>query len=151
MCFPAGISAFAIQPTPAVVTEGSVARFSCKISAHPPSIITWEFNRVTLPLTTERCGLYWSKFNFIVWISADLWHSIWSLIVSYCIYKSCIIFLSSRITVLPSGVLQIHRVQRADAGNYRCISTNIASRRRSTEATLTVFPGVSVKYINPIV
>ncbi|KAM8895217.1 protogenin A isoform 1-T1 [Spinachia spinachia] len=92
----ASISAFAIQPTPAVVTEGSVARFSCKISAHPPSIITWEFNRVTLPLATER------------------------------------------ITVLPSGVLQIHRVQQEDAGNYRCICTNIASRRRSTEATLTV-------------
>uniref|UniRef100_A0A8D0ANH6 Protogenin n=1 Tax=Sander lucioperca TaxID=283035 RepID=A0A8D0ANH6_SANLU len=94
----ASISAFAIQPTSIVVTEGSVARFSCKISAHPPSIITWEFNRVTLPLATER------------------------------------------ITVLPSGVLQIHGVQRADAGNYRCIVTNIASRRRSTEATLTVTP-----------
>lgn len=48
-----------------------------------------------------------------------------------------------RITVLPSGVLQIHGVQRADAGNYRCIATNIASRRRSTEATLTVTPGVA--------
>lgn len=48
-----------------------------------------------------------------------------------------------RITVLPSGVLQIHGVQRADAGNYRCIATNIASRRRSTEATLTVTPGVT--------
>ncbi|KAM6949954.1 protogenin A [Lycodopsis pacificus] len=94
----ASIYAFAIQPTSIVVTEGSVARFSCRISAHPPSMITWEFNRVTLPLATER------------------------------------------ITVLPTGVLQIHGVQRADAGNYRCISTNIASRRRSTEATLTVTP-----------
>ncbi|XP_047435816.1 protogenin A [Mugil cephalus] len=97
----ASISSFAIQPTSIVVTEGSVARFSCKISAHPPPIITWEFNRVTLPLATER------------------------------------------ITVLPSGVLQIHGVQRADAGNYRCITTNIASRRRSTEATLTVTPAPS--------
>ncbi|XP_042345387.1 protogenin A-like [Plectropomus leopardus] len=94
----ASISAFTIQPTSIVVTEGSVARFSCKITAHPPPIITWEFNRVTLPLATER------------------------------------------ITVLPSGVLQIHGVQRSDAGNYRCIATNIASRRRSTEATLTVTP-----------
>uniref|UniRef100_A0A3B5A3K9 Protogenin n=1 Tax=Stegastes partitus TaxID=144197 RepID=A0A3B5A3K9_9TELE len=97
----ASISAFAIQPTSIVVTEGSVARFSCKISAHPPPIITWEFNRVTLPLTTER------------------------------------------ITALPSGVLQIHGVQRADAGNYRCVATNIASRRRSIEATLTVTPAPS--------
>ncbi|XP_035507932.1 protogenin A [Morone saxatilis] len=97
----ASIFAFAIQPTSIVVTQGSVARLSCKISAHPPPIITWEFNRVTLPLATER------------------------------------------ITVLPNGVLQIHAVQRADAGNYRCIATNIASRRRSTEATLTVTPAPS--------
>uniref|UniRef100_A0A8C5I4G0 Protogenin n=1 Tax=Gouania willdenowi TaxID=441366 RepID=A0A8C5I4G0_GOUWI len=97
----ASISSFALQPTSIVVTEGSVARFSCKVSAHPPPIITWEFNRITLPLTTER------------------------------------------ITVLPSGVLQIYGVSRADAGNYRCIATNIASRRRSSEATLTVTPGVS--------
>uniref|UniRef100_A0A4W6BSB8 Protogenin n=1 Tax=Lates calcarifer TaxID=8187 RepID=A0A4W6BSB8_LATCA len=97
----ASISSFAIQPTSIVVTEGSVARFSCKISAHPPPIITWELNRVTLPLATER------------------------------------------ITVLPSGVLQIHGVQRMDAGNYRCVATNIASRRRSTEATLTVTPAPS--------
>ncbi|XP_041648489.1 protogenin A-like [Cheilinus undulatus] len=97
----ASISSFTIQPMPIVVTQGSVARFSCKISAHPPPIITWEFNRVTLPLTTER------------------------------------------ITVLPSGVLQIHNVQRSDGGNYRCIATNIASRRRSTEATLTVTPAPS--------
>ncbi|XP_053720471.1 protogenin A [Synchiropus splendidus] len=97
----ASINSFAIQPMSMVVTEGSVARFSCKISAHPPPIITWEFNRVTLPLATDR------------------------------------------ITVLPSGVLQIHGVKRADAGNYRCIATNIASRRRSAEATLTVTAGLS--------
>uniref|UniRef100_A0A3Q3GI47 Protogenin n=1 Tax=Labrus bergylta TaxID=56723 RepID=A0A3Q3GI47_9LABR len=98
----ASLSSFTIQPMSIVVTQSSVARFSCKISAHPPPIITWEFNRVTLPLTTER------------------------------------------ITVLPSGVLQIYGVQRSDAGNYRCIATNIASRRRSVEATLTVTPGVSI-------
>lgn len=51
--------------------------------------------------------------------------------------------LSCRITVLPSGVLQIQGVQRGDAGNYRCIATNIASRRRSIEAALTVTPGVT--------
>ncbi|XP_061612522.1 protogenin A-like isoform X2 [Phyllopteryx taeniolatus] len=90
------ISSFTAQPASIVATEGSVARFSCKISAHPPPIITWEFNRVTLPLVTER------------------------------------------ITVLPSGALQIHGVQRADGGNYRCVATNIANRRRSAEATLTV-------------
>ncbi|XP_077420189.1 protogenin A isoform X2 [Vanacampus margaritifer] len=97
----ASISSFTIQPTSIVATEGSVARFSCKISAHPPPIITWEFNRVTLPLATER------------------------------------------ITVLPNGALQIHGVQRTDGGNYRCVATNIANRRRSTEATLTVISAPS--------
>ncbi|KAG9352200.1 hypothetical protein JZ751_020613, partial [Albula glossodonta] len=92
------ISPFTIQPTSIVVTEGYVARFTCKITASPPPIITWEFNRVTLPLATER------------------------------------------ITVLPNGVLQIHAVERGDAGSYRCVATNIANRRRSAEATLTVNP-----------
>uniref|UniRef100_A0A3B3UC02 Protogenin n=1 Tax=Poecilia latipinna TaxID=48699 RepID=A0A3B3UC02_9TELE len=96
----ASMSSFALQPSSIVVAEGSVARFSCKISSHPPPIITWEFNRVALPLSTDR------------------------------------------ITVLPSGILQIQGVQRGDAGHYRCIAANIASRRRSIEATLTVTPGM---------
>ncbi|XP_018595106.1 protogenin A isoform X2 [Scleropages formosus] len=100
----ASISPFVIQPTSAVVTEGSVARFACRITANPPPIITWEFNRVTLPLATER------------------------------------------ITALPNGVLQIQGVEREDAGNYRCVATNIASRRRSTEATLVVNPAPAVRH-----
>ncbi|XP_060733789.1 protogenin A [Tachysurus vachellii] len=97
----ASISTFTQQPSSIVVTEGSVARFTCRISAVPPPIITWEFNRVTLPLATDR------------------------------------------ITVLPGGVLQIQGVDRRDAGHYRCVATNIASRRRSVEATLTVTPAPS--------
>ncbi|XP_050990907.1 LOW QUALITY PROTEIN: protogenin A-like [Labeo rohita] len=92
----ASLATFTQQPASITVTQGSVARFSCKIMATPPPIITWEFNRVTLPLATER------------------------------------------ITVLPSGVLQIQGVEQADAGSYRCVATNIASRRRSSEAVLTV-------------
>uniref|UniRef100_A0A4W4DPI8 Protogenin n=1 Tax=Electrophorus electricus TaxID=8005 RepID=A0A4W4DPI8_ELEEL len=94
----ASISTFTQQPSPIVVTEGSVARFTCKIGATPPPIITWEFNRVTLPLATDR------------------------------------------ITVLPTGVLQIQGVEQRDAGNYRCVAANIANRRRSAEAALTVTP-----------
>ncbi|KAK3549066.1 hypothetical protein QTP70_030124 [Hemibagrus guttatus] len=97
----ASISTFTQQPSSIVVTEGSVARFTCRISAVPPPIITWEFNRVTLPLATDR------------------------------------------ITVLPSGVLQIQGVDQRDAGNYRCVAANIASRRRSVEAKLTVTPAPS--------
>uniref|UniRef100_A0A8C1XFA4 Protogenin n=1 Tax=Cyprinus carpio TaxID=7962 RepID=A0A8C1XFA4_CYPCA len=92
----ASLSSFTQQPASITVMEGSVARFTCKITATPPPIITWEFNRVTLPLATER------------------------------------------ITVLPSGVLQIQGVEQADAGSYRCVAINIASRRRSAEAELTV-------------
>uniref|UniRef100_A0A673MWR8 Protogenin n=1 Tax=Sinocyclocheilus rhinocerous TaxID=307959 RepID=A0A673MWR8_9TELE len=92
----AGLSTFTQQPVSITVMEGTVARFTCKITATPPPVITWEFNRVTLPLATER------------------------------------------ITVLPSGVLQIQGVEPADAGSYRCVATNIASRRRSSEAVLTV-------------
>ncbi|XP_016308038.1 protogenin A [Sinocyclocheilus anshuiensis] len=92
----AGLSTFTQQPASITVMEGSVARFTCKITATPPPVITWEFNRVTLPLATER------------------------------------------ITVLPSGVLQIQGVEPADAGSYRCVATNIASRRRSSEAVLTM-------------
>ncbi len=47
----------------------------------------------------------------------------------------------SRITVLPSGVLQIQGVEQTDAGSYRCVATNIASRRRSSEAELTMTAG----------
>lgn len=50
-------------------------------------------------------------------------------------------FYVPRITVLPNGVLQIHNVQLEDAGQYRCVATNIGSRLKSREATLTVNQG----------
>lgn len=49
-----------------------------------------------------------------------------------------------RITVLPNGVLQIHNVQVEDAGQYRCVATNIGSRLKSREATLTVIQGTVI-------
>ncbi|KAH0619765.1 hypothetical protein JD844_014022 [Phrynosoma platyrhinos] len=48
------MSAFELQPLPVEVPEGGVARFSCKISASPPAIITWEVNRTTLPIAMDR-------------------------------------------------------------------------------------------------
>ncbi|XP_056137223.1 protogenin B-like [Lampris incognitus] len=52
---------------------------------------------------------------------------------------------TERITVLPSGVLQIHNVQLEDAGQYRCVATNIGSRMKSREARLTVKLGAHPK------
>ncbi|XP_018618739.2 immunoglobulin superfamily DCC subclass member 4-like [Scleropages formosus] len=46
-----------------------------------------------------------------------------------------------RFISLPSGVLQILRVQEEDAGSYRCVATNAARKRFSQEATLTVAAG----------
>ncbi|XP_034032090.1 protogenin B-like [Thalassophryne amazonica] len=92
----ANISEFVVHPVPVVVTEGSVARFSCVVTSNPPATITWELNQSTLPLKADR------------------------------------------ITVLPNGVLQIHSVQLEDAGQYRCVATNIGSCLKSKEAMLTV-------------
>ncbi|XP_048419030.1 protogenin-like isoform X4 [Stegostoma tigrinum] len=94
----ASMSPFEVQPAHTVVNEGEVARFICKIHANPPPIITWEFNRTSLPLATDR------------------------------------------ITALPTGVLQIYGVEARHAGQYRCVATNVANRRRSMEAILTVIP-----------
>ncbi|XP_068596046.1 protogenin B-like [Brachionichthys hirsutus] len=52
---------------------------------------------------------------------------------------------TDRITVLPNGVLQIYNVQLEDAGHYRCVATNIGSRLKSREATLTVDQGAGPK------
>uniref|UniRef100_A0A8C2ZGV1 Protogenin homolog b (Gallus gallus) n=1 Tax=Cyclopterus lumpus TaxID=8103 RepID=A0A8C2ZGV1_CYCLU len=50
----ASISEFVLHPVPMVVTEGSLARFSCAVTSSPPATITWELNQKTLPLRTER-------------------------------------------------------------------------------------------------
>ncbi|XP_042331554.1 protogenin [Sceloporus undulatus] len=50
----ATMSSFELQPLPVEVFEGGVARFSCKISASPPAIITWEVNRTTLSIAMDR-------------------------------------------------------------------------------------------------
>ncbi|KAM7414761.1 hypothetical protein PAMA_019531 [Pampus argenteus] len=99
----ASISEFVVHPVPMVVTEGSVARFSCAVASSPTATITWELNQSTLSLQTDR------------------------------------------ITVLPNGVLQIHNVQLEDAGQYRCVATNIGSHLKSREAELTVIQGVGPK------
>ncbi|XP_070686594.1 protogenin B-like [Pempheris klunzingeri] len=99
----ASISEFVLHPVPMVVSESSVARFSCAVTSSPPATITWELNQSTLPLQTDR------------------------------------------ITVLPNGVLQIHNVQLEDAGQYRCVATNIGSRLKSREAELIVNKGAGPK------
>ena len=53
----------------------------------------------------------------------------------------------NRITALPAGVLQIYDVGPKDAGNYRCVAATVAHRRKSMEASLTVTPGTSQKFV----
>ncbi|OXB79977.1 UNVERIFIED_CONTAM: hypothetical protein H355_009792 [Colinus virginianus] len=48
------ISAFEVQPLSTEVQEGGVARFTCKIAANPPAVVTWEVNRTALPLSMDR-------------------------------------------------------------------------------------------------
>uniref|UniRef100_A0A3P9PJT3 Protogenin homolog b (Gallus gallus) n=1 Tax=Poecilia reticulata TaxID=8081 RepID=A0A3P9PJT3_POERE len=52
---------------------------------------------------------------------------------------------TDRLTVLLNGVLQIHNVRLEDAGKYRCVATNIGSRLKSREATLTVHKGTVIR------
>uniref|UniRef100_A0A672SKD0 Ig-like domain-containing protein n=1 Tax=Sinocyclocheilus grahami TaxID=75366 RepID=A0A672SKD0_SINGR len=66
-----------------------------------------------------------------------------SAVISWELNQRSLPLDSDRITVLPNGVLQIHDVTMRDAGNYRCLATNMASRVRSREAELTIIPGLS--------
>uniref|UniRef100_A0A673K8F5 Protogenin B-like n=1 Tax=Sinocyclocheilus rhinocerous TaxID=307959 RepID=A0A673K8F5_9TELE len=63
-----------------------------------------------------------------------------SAVISWELNQRSLPLDSDRITVLPNGVLQIHDVTMRDAGNYRCLATNMASRVRSREAELTIIP-----------
>ncbi|XP_014664618.1 PREDICTED: protogenin-like [Priapulus caudatus] len=46
-----------------------------------------------------------------------------------------------RYTTLSSGVLQIDSIVRGDAGRYRCVASNSANQRQSSEAELSILPG----------
>lgn len=55
-----GITEFNEHPASTMVSEGSVARFSCAVTSTPSATITWEFNQSTLPLQTDR---YFNAFS----------------------------------------------------------------------------------------
>ncbi|XP_060933219.1 protogenin B-like [Limanda limanda] len=65
--------------------------------------------------------------------------------ITWELNQSTLPLQTDRITVLPNGVLQIHNVRLEDAGQYRCVATNIGSRLKSREATLTVNQGAGPK------
>lgn len=46
-----------------------------------------------------------------------------------------------RVAVLPSGALQISRVQHGDSGIYRCLAKNPASSRTGNDAEVRVLAG----------
>ncbi|XP_077174421.1 immunoglobulin superfamily DCC subclass member 4 isoform X2 [Paroedura picta] len=49
--------------------------------------------------------------------------------------------LDPRFIVLPNGVLQIVDVEESHAGTYRCVASNWAGRRHSSEAVLSIAKG----------
>ncbi|KAM9405645.1 immunoglobulin superfamily DCC subclass member 3-like [Salvelinus alpinus] len=57
----------------------------------------------------------------------------------------------NRSTILPTGILQITGVRRADSGVYRCVATNIANTRYSHEAQLTVTVAAPRIYKEPVI
>uniref|UniRef100_A0ACB8E5L3 Uncharacterized protein n=1 Tax=Sphaerodactylus townsendi TaxID=933632 RepID=A0ACB8E5L3_9SAUR len=59
-------------------------------------------------------------------------------VITWEVNRTALPAATDRITALPSGVLQIYNVQQKDAGNYRCVATSVANRRKSAEAGLSV-------------
>lgn len=47
----------------------------------------------------------------------------------------------TRVVVLPSGSLQVSKVQPPDSATYRCLADNPGSARTGTDAELRVLPG----------
>ncbi|XP_061451337.1 protogenin [Rhineura floridana] len=66
-------------------------------------------------------------------------------IITWEVNRTTLPIAMDRITALPTGVLQIYGVQVKDAGNYRCVATTVANRRKSAEAMLTVVPASNIK------
>lgn len=52
-----------------------------------------------------------------------------------------------RLIVLPSGLLQVSRVQPLDSATYRCLADNPGSTRTGTDAELRVLPGTHCNQI----
>ncbi|XP_030046271.1 protogenin [Microcaecilia unicolor] len=61
-------------------------------------------------------------------------------VITWELNRTTLPLAMDRVTVLAKGVLQIYGVNQKDAGNYRCVATSIANRRKSVEAALTVIP-----------
>uniref|UniRef100_A0A452GQ77 Ig-like domain-containing protein n=1 Tax=Gopherus agassizii TaxID=38772 RepID=A0A452GQ77_9SAUR len=52
----------------------------------------------------------------------------------------------TRVAVLPSGALQISRIQAGDSGIYRCLAKNPASTRTGNEAEIRVLTGKNHRF-----
>lgn len=53
----------------------------------------------------------------------------------------------SRVVVLPSGALQISRLQPGDIGIYRCSARNPASSRTGNEAEVRILSGIAMLFV----
>ncbi|CAM5087390.1 unnamed protein product [Natator depressus] len=66
-------------------------------------------------------------------------------VITWEVNRTTLPLALDRITALPTGVLQIYSVEKRDAGNYRCVATTVANRRKSVEAALSVIPALDLK------
>ncbi|XP_012657243.1 protogenin [Otolemur garnettii] len=149
------ISAFEVQPVSTEVHEGGVARFACKISSNPPAVITWEFNRTTLPVTSNRITALPSGVLQIYdvgqqdagnyrCVAATVAHRRKSMEASLTVipvffeidHKSIDVFNTR---VLGNGNLMVSDVRLQHAGVYVCRATTPGTRNFTVAmATLTV-------------
>ena len=51
-----------------------------------------------------------------------------------------LIRLSDRVIILHNSILQINQAMRTDTGRYTCLASNLAGKRESIPALLTVKP-----------
>ncbi|XP_059392340.1 protogenin B isoform X2 [Carassius carassius] len=106
-------------------------RYGAILSQRSRLTISNELMFITQPVSAEvRLG---SVARFSCAVSG-------SAVISWELNQRSLPLETDRITVLPNGVLQIHDVTMRDAGNYRCLATNLASRVRSQEAELSIIP-----------
>ncbi|XP_064163524.1 netrin receptor DCC isoform X1 [Anguilla rostrata] len=101
-----------VVPTESVSTHlGDTALLRCEVTGEPMPVVHWQKNREDLPAAAASASASTSA-------TAP----------------------ESRLVVLPSGSLQVSRVQPPDSATYRCLAENPGSARTGNDAELRVLP-----------